>query len=187
MNPYHVVLADPPWNYKDKLTMSETPRGSASNYNTMSVQDVCDLHDTDEQVNGFDVAEDALLFLWVTNTFLLNGVGSQVCKAWGFEPKQIVTWVKGRFNSNKSEFTFHIGLGHLTRGCTEHMIVATRGQPSWLRKNASIKNVILAPREQHSSKPVEAYELIERLSYGPYLELFAREKRDGWTSWGDEI
>jgi N6-adenosine-specific RNA methylase IME4 len=79
-----------------------------------------------------------------------------------------------------------IGLGHITRSVTEHMMVCTRGKTKKLLFNKSTPNVIFAPRRRHSEKPQAAYDLIEQLTPGPYLDLFARKRREGWQGWGLE-
>ena len=182
-----VILADPPWSYNDKLTMSDTKRSSDAHYSTMSVDDICKFPIP-------QTSSDAFLFLWVTNPFLLDGSGSRVCEAWGFKPKQLITWVKGRPISEDddgwdipAEFKLNIGLGHYTRGATEQIILGVKGTPKWLIKDHAVPNVIMAPRQRHSAKPDVQYELIERLVDGPYVELFARKRRPNWTSLGNEV
>ncbi len=183
---YRTVAADPPWKYSDRLEMSDVKRSAMAHYPTMSVDDICRLGDaTSRCVAGYLTPKDAFLFLWVTNAFLLDGSGAAVCRAWGYEPRQLITWVKGRLSAQR--FIPHVGMGHLTRGATEHMILATRGKTKDLILSRSIPNVFIAPRGRHSRKPDEAYALIERLAPGPYLELFAREPRDKWQVWGNEV
>jgi N6-adenosine-specific RNA methylase IME4 len=97
-----------------------------------------------------------------------------VLEAWGYTVRSPLTWVKPRFT-----------LGNYLRNSTEHVLFATRGkapvqfkgQPTWL----------YAPLQDHSHKPEELYDIIERVSPGPYLELFARRRRHGWLAWGNEI
>lgn len=180
---YRTICADPAWSYRDSLSMSDVKRSSASQYSTMTVDQICALGHPGE-VAGHAIAADAFLWLWVTNPILLDGTGDRVCKAWGFKPVQLVTWVKGRIAGEK--FVPQIGLGHFTRGATEHMILATRGTTKVLLKNRSTPNVIVAPRTTHSTKPDAAYSLIEQLTPGRYLELFARAVRPNWTGWGME-
>ena len=137
----------------------------------------------------YSVADVALLWLWVTNTFLVNGHGARVCRAWGFVPKQLITWVKGRRGVTAGpalELAF--GLGRYTRGCTEQLILATRGKATSLVTDHSVRNLVLAPSERHSQKPDEMYGIIERMQGdGPRLELFARRRRPGWIAVGDEL
>lgn len=222
---YQVVLADPPWKYGDKLRMSDTARGSDDQYETMTNTDIARLstridtstqggRDTLHTIAGFPIEDDAVLFLWTTNSFLVDGTSPGLCRVWGFKPKQIITWVKtkkervaeandvvggvSQVDFDKEGDLEHVaatlnkdglqfGMGHYTRGVTEHVILATKGTATKLVKTKSVRNVIFAPRTTHSAKPPEMYELIERLFYGPYLELFARERRPDWTSWGLEL
>lgn len=173
--PYRVILADPPWQYNDKLRMSDTKRSSDDHYSTMTVDDVCAFKTPETTM-------DAFLFLWVTNPFLLDGSGSRVCKAWGFEPKQLITWVKGH-----DLLKPQVGLGHYTRGVTEQMILGVKGSPKWLVKDHCVVNLLVSPRGIHSAKPHIQYDMIERLVDGPYCELFARKRREGWDSFGNEL
>ena len=214
MTPFATVLADPPWAYGDRLRMSATKRGAAANYSVMSVEQICELGkhrlfagllddppspaERRWSVAGHMVADDAFLWLWVTNPFLLDGSGASVCRAWGFEPKQLVTWVKGRLKIDMvtgadgglyhdPSLVLHIGMGRMTRGATEHMILATRGKPTRLVKDKGVPNVFVAPKGRHSKKPEEGYRTVERMCPGPYLELFARSRRCGWEAWGNEV
>lgn len=197
---YPVIYADPPWSYKDHLQMADTARSSADNYATMPVDDICQLYRPSvldarnglfpATLAGHAIADDALLFLWVTNPMLLDGTGAAVCNAWGFTPAQLVTWTKGRYQMygpSTPGVALHMGMGHMLRGVTEHVIVGHRGRPKHLIKDKGVVNWLLAPRGKHSAKPEAMYDLIERLVDGPYLELFARTRRDGWTAWGNEI
>lgn len=181
---FRTFAADAPWSYADGLSMSAVKRSAGAHYSTMSVDAICQLGGFGT-VAGFRAYPDAFLWLWITNPFLLDGTGARVCKAWGFEPRQLVTWVKGRIA--KDALVAQIGMGHFTRGATEHMILATRGKAKDLLLSKSVPNVFIAPRGRHSAKPDEAYSLIERVSPGPYVELFARRPREGWKVWGNEV
>lgn len=193
--PIVTVYADPPWSYGDKLRMSSTKRSSVDQYHVMTVPDICKLAD-DRSIAGYPIADDAFLFLWVTNPMLLDGSGPAVCRAWGFEPKQLLTWVKGRLDGLNGLMP-QIGMGRITRGVTEHLIIATRGKPLSLVRDHRVINVFttpmetgdafVAPRYEHSQKPGLIYGLIERLVPGPYLELFARRTHPNWEVWGDQL
>ena len=222
MGAYRTILADPPWKYGDKLRQSSTRRSSEDQYDVMTVAEICALGDTGVCRETMDIAghlleDEAFLWLWVTNCFLLDGSGAKVCKAWGFEPKQLVTWVKTKkagwtgvadsitegepwkeiaiaeldramvSDEAMNEQGLQMGMGRITRGVTEHVIVATRGKYSRHVMAKNRRNVIFAPRREHSRKPDEQYELIESICPGQYLELFAREQRDGWASFGNEL
>ena len=132
----------------------------------MAVDEICAL-----RVDRL-AAEDAHLWLWVTNASL--HAGRTVMEAWGFTYRSCLTWVKPR-----------LGLGMYLRNQTEHVLLGTsgkgrvlfRGQGTWF----------YAPQQDHSHKPEEQYAIIERCSSGPYLELFARRHRPGWDAWGNEV
>jgi N6-adenosine-specific RNA methylase IME4 len=165
--PFRVIVADPPWPYEVRAA-DPSHRGICP-YPTMNIVDICALpvarltHD------------DAILWLWVTNAHLLDGVAQQVLNAWRFEPKTMFTWGKK-----------HFGQGHWLRGQTEHAILATRGKPLVSLTNES--TWFTAPSGEHSEKPDEFYALVEALCPAAgYLELFARRQRPGWTCWGDEV
>lgn len=181
-----VIAADPPWQYRDGLEMEDVKRAAGAHYQTMTVDEIIALGGFGT-VAGFAGMRDALLFLWVTNPFLLDGTGARVCRAWGYEPKQLITWVKGRIDAKTAKLVAQIGMGHITRGATEHLILATRGQVSERVLAKNVPNVFIAPRTKHSRKPADAYALIERIAPGPYVELFAREARPKWQTWGNEV
>jgi N6-adenosine-specific RNA methylase IME4 len=120
-----------------------------------------------------DLTEDnAHFWLWVTNGTLRHGF--DVLEGYGFTPRSVFTWIKPRF-----------GLGVYLRNATEHMIFATKGKAPVKFKGQGTWGFF--PLQGHSHKPEEVYDIIERVSEGDYLELFARRKRHGWDSWGNEI
>lgn len=125
--------------------------------------------------------------MWATMPMLPEAL--KVMKAWGFKYKTVgFTWMKqnrradGLFAYNKDIFT---GMGYWTRSNAELCLLGTRGHPQ--RKLASVRQAILSPIREHSRKPAEAYDRIEQLLDGPYIELFARTRRRGWDAWGNQI
>lgn len=158
---YRTILADPPWNVQQT-----GPRGASIHYDLMALDEIAKLPIADL------AATDAHLWLWVTNATLRHGY--DIAEAWGFTVRSPLTWVK-----------FRLGLGTYLRNSTEHLLFATKGkapvqfraQPTWIN----------APVQDHSHKPEEQYALIERISPGPYLELFARRHQPGWDAWGNQI
>jgi N6-adenosine-specific RNA methylase IME4 len=112
----------------------------------------------------------------------------EVIEAWGFKYKTCgFVWVKAngqQINMFDDDIPVQIGTGYWTRSNSEVCLLATKGQPK--RLNADVRQGIIAPRRQHSRKPNGIHERIERLVAGPYLELFARQERQGWTTWGNE-
>lgn len=206
---YKTIVADPPWQYHNKLDMSDgVNRSAMSQYATMDLDRVKSfLKDTKAGVihaeprwTGVPVTvaslidEHAHLYLWVTNPFLIDGSATDVARAWGFEPKQLITWVKGRLSIDTSypdydeaKLVKQIGMGRYWRGCTEHMLFCTRGTAMAMVKDRGVANLFVAPRGRHSEKPDEAYELIERVSPGPSLDIFARKRRPRFDAIGDEL
>ena len=173
---YSVVYADPAWDYGKMKERKKAHRGGnpQSHYKTMSVEEIC-------KMPVADLAdENSCLFLWVTNPKMQ--LGFDVMKAWGFKYQTIITWVKID-NSNK---VIKNGIGFYFRGATEHILFGTKGSFK-IPTDKRIPNVIMAKRNAHSSKPVEAYNLIENVTDGKRIELFARNKRDGWDCWGNQI
>jgi N6-adenosine-specific RNA methylase IME4 len=159
---FRTIVADPPWQYGNKST-----RGAAEDhYATMTMEELASL---DVEAKA---ADEAHLYLWVTNNFLREGF--DLLDAWGFDYKTALTWAKPQ-----------IGMGNYFRGATEHILFGVRGG---LRTNErDIRNWFEAPRGKHSAKPDCFYDLVEKASSGPYLELFARRARLGdWSYWGNE-
>lgn len=158
---FGTILIDPPWELQQR-----GGRGAERHYRLMSLDQIAAL-----PVRAL-AAEAAHLWLWVTNATLR--IGYDITEAWGFTPRSLLTWIKPR-----------LGLGQYLRSATEHLLLGTRGntpvrfraQPTWM----------FAPLQEHSHKPEEQYAVIERISPGPYLELFARRRRPGWSAWGDQV
>ena len=170
---YGVILADPPWTF---ATYSRKGKGRSAeaHYDCMSLMDI------KARPVGDWAAPDCALFLWATDPSLPQAL--EVMAAWGFVYKTVAfTWAK----TTKDGTGFPIGCGYWTRANPEQCLLATSGRPQ--RLSRAVPQLILAPRREHSRKPDEAYERIEALVPGPYLELFAREQRTGWDSWGSEV
>lgn len=161
--PFRVIVADPPWQY-DKRAEDPTHRG-ANPYPSMSTEAICEL-----PVRSI-AHEDAILWLWTTNAFMRDAF--RVLDAWGFRERTILTWVKDR-----------MGTGDWLRGKTEHCILAVRGRPAVTLTNQT--TVLSAPLREHSRKPEAFFVLVDGLCPGSKLEMFAREPRAGWSSWGAE-
>lgn len=164
--PFRVIVADPPWCF-DVRANDPLTRGVPA-YPMMDTDAICAL-----PVNGL-AHDDAILWLWTTNTHLVAGDALRVVKAWGFEPKTMLTWVKP-----------HFGNGEWLRGQTEHCILATRGHPTHTLSNQS--TVLQAPKSRHSEKPDAFYALVESMCPGSKVDLFARKARAGWSVWGAEV
>lgn len=185
---YATILADPPWRYGDKLPGNT--RGAERHYETLTVSQIADLG----KLLDPHVAADAHMYLWTTNAFI--DAAYFVLKTWAFEPKTMITWVKTKNGADyprthqfpqlsMEEDDVRIGMGHYWRNVTEHCIFATRGRlPAGVRY---LPGIIFGPRGEHSAKPPMFYDRIELMSPEPRLELFARNTRPGWTSWGNEV
>jgi N6-adenosine-specific RNA methylase IME4 len=157
-----MILADPPWDTRNQRGC----RGADRHYPLMTIAEISEL-----PVAGL-AAEDAHLWLWVTNADVFAQVA--VMAAWGFSYRGCLTWIKPRY-----------GMGWYLRNQTEHVLLGVRGlAPMRFRGQGSW---FYAPVQEHSRKPEERYAIIERCSPGPYLELFARRRRPGWDVWGNEV
>jgi N6-adenosine-specific RNA methylase IME4 len=121
------------------------------------------------------------LYLWVPNALILEGL--EVMAAWGFTYKTNLVWYKIRQDGGPDGR----GVGFYFRNVTELILFGIRGSLRTLPPGRSQVNIISSRKREHSRKPDELYEIIERCSAGPYLELFARRRREGWTQWGDEL
>lgn len=173
MKKYKIIYADPPWTYRDKALAGN--RGAICKYPVMSIEDLCKL-----PVGG--VADnDCVLFMWATMPKLDECF--QVIKAWGFEYKTVAfTWIK----RNKKSPSYFFGMGRWTRANAELCLLATKGRPK--RVSASVSSIIDTPIESHSKKPDEARKkILTLLGDLPRIELFAREKPEGWDVWGNEV
>lgn len=169
---YRTIVADPPWSYDQSRIVTtaktaQTRPEAKAQYSTMTVA----------EISALDVAalaeDDAHLYMWTTNPLLPHAFG--VMDAWGFTYRTLITWRKKGT----------LGLGYYFRGETEHVLFGTRGKlpiPPAQRE----RNWLEAPRRGHSVKPDAFLDLVERVSPGPYLELFARRQRLGWDTWGNE-
>lgn len=174
---YGAILADPPWDFKT-WTGKPNARGPQNHYQVLDMDQIAALPVADL------AAKDCVLFLWTCWPTMQGAFG--IIDSWGFTYKTCAfSWLKGDpYRLFADECTPDMGLGYWTRANTEPCLLATRGKPK--RLSAAIRQGIIAPRREHSRKPDEIHERIERLVVGPYLELFARQQRPGWDCWGNE-
>ena len=169
---YGAILADPPWRFANWSDKGED-RNASAHYSCMTLEDLKALP------VDFAAADDSVLFLWATDPLLPAAL--ELIRAWGFTYKTVAfTWAK----ENTKSGGWFTGLGYWTRANPEMCLLATRGAPK--PKARDVRQLIVAPRREHSRKPDQQYERIERLVDGPYLELFARQHRTGWDALGDE-
>lgn len=170
--PYSIILADPPWQYRDKALAGN--RGAECKYKVMDLDDIKAL-----PVSTIS-AKDCVLFMWVTMPKLNECF--EVIESWGFKFKtNAFTWIK----MNKNKPTPFMGMGSWTRANAEICLLAIKGKPK--RISAAVHSVIMSPIEGHSKKPDESRDRIVKLCGNlPRIELFARQKVDGWDGWGNE-
>lgn len=169
--PFHLggfgtVLADPPWHFADQAGRMRCP------YPTMRAEEILALP---VDTLGSDRSH---LYLWTTDSHLELALAC-VCR-WGFEFKACIVWVKTTSDGQRIRF----GGGHYVRKAHELCLFAARQRCPVKRHDAP--SVIMAPRQEHSRKPIQFHELAESLSPGPRIELFARRARAGWRVWGNE-
>lgn len=170
--PFAVLLADPPWSFS---TFSDKGRAKSpdAHYRCMGIDDICALPVSDV------MARDSVLFMWCTWPTIFQA--QRVIEAWGFTYSGLAwEWIKQNPVTGKYAF----GCGYGTRKNLEPCLMARRGKPKLL--NRAVRDFIFAGRREHSRKPDEQYARIESMFEGPYLEMFARQQRDGWTAWGNQ-
>jgi N6-adenosine-specific RNA methylase IME4 len=181
---FSCLVADVPLRFNSNSS-AKPGRNAMRHYRCLSVEELSTLRVEDI------AAPDAWLFFWATGPCLPQAFS--IIAAWGFKYSGSgFVWVKLRraYDSNQlrllpiSEADLHTGLGHTTRKNAEFCLLARHGRPH--RLAADVREIVVAPVREHSRKPGEVYSRIERFCAGPRIELFARERRPGWTSWGDE-
>ena len=178
---YKTIMADPPW---PEHGGGKIKRGADRHYPLMKVSEIMDLG------KSVPAEYNAHLYLWTTNNYLQAGL--DVMEDWGFRYITTITWVKANVTEDGTFKLQNPGLGQYFRGLTEHCLFGVRGKVPYkidpvTGKRMQGRTVIVAPRGRHSEKPKEIYEMIERVSHGPFLEMFAREVQPGWDAWGNEI
>ena len=174
-NKFSTILADPPWQFQNRTGKMAPEHKRLSRYPTMTLQEIKDL-----PVEAI-ADERAHLYLWVPNALLAEGM--QVLENWGFKYKTNLIWYKIRKDGGPDRR----GVGFYFRNVTEMLLFGVRGKNiRTLQPGRSQENIITSRKREHSRKPDEQYELIESCSWGPFLELFGRGAREGWTTWGNQ-
>ncbi len=164
---FSTIVIDPPWSYSNKSGRhGDSANADYIQNRTMTLDEVA-LFNIERWV-----AEECHLYMWVTDAYL--GHAYTITEAWGFKAKASLIWVKDRF-----------GMGNYYRHQHEVCIFASRGTMRLKRMNAS--TVFKAPITKHSEKPEEFYRMVESCSPGPYIDVFARKKRPGWSVFGDQV
>lgn len=175
MEPFRAVYCDPPWLERGG---GKIKRGADRHYPLLHTRDIPRVM---MSAPVWNIADDAHLFMWVTNNFLPDGL--EVMRSLGFRYVTNVVWIKDR-----------AGLGQYWRGQHELLFFGVRGSGIAARTDRRDMTTVVddpgaygAPRGEHSAKPHLFHELVEARSKGPYLEMFARSERPNWTSWGNQV
>ncbi|AVH63719.1 MT-A70 family methyltransferase [Nostoc sp. 'Peltigera membranacea cyanobiont' N6] len=173
---YQCIVIDPPWFYrlrsKDKTHRNRIP------YQPMRTEEILAL-----PIPELCGSNGCILWLWFTNNHMIEA--AHCLETWGFELKTILTWEKVTKDNTKT----HLGVGHWLRNSTEHCALAVRGNVKAFagRTLTNQSSILHSPRREHSRKPEQFFELVEKLCPDmTKLEMFARESRVGWDCWGDE-
>lgn len=188
---FKLIAADPPWHFKARTALKVANPGSRRDverhYGTLSTAEI-------EALPVRELAApDAHLMLWITGPMLTIGAHLPIMKAWGFKPSSLVfVWVKLKASIDtrqlrivrEFESDLHVGLGLTSRQNAEYVVLGRRGNARRISK--AVRQVILSPRRQHSRKPDQFYDRAMQYADGPYLELFSRETRAGWSTWGNQ-
>lgn len=184
---FDVIYVDPPWSFNVWSKDTGNGRSAISHYQTMPKEELRSLP------VGKIAAKDCALFMWVTYPVLIEAI--ELGQAWGFEYKTCAfDWVKRSSQNN----AWHTGMGYWTRANSEPCLLFTKGSPKRVDKGVPqvliddsllpILDTLITPIRRHSEKPLEAYERIERLMGDvARVEIFARQRREGWASLGNEI
>ena len=176
---FATIYADPPWQFSNRTGKISPENKKLSRYDTLGLDDIISMPVK-------EISDDcAHLYLWVPNALLPEGL--EVMKAWGFMYKTNLIWEKIRRDGQPDGS----GVGFYFRNVTEVLLFGVRTKKKseifrTLQPGRSQINLIRSSKKEHSRKPDEFVELIERCSPGPYLELFARGTREGWASWGNQ-
>lgn len=171
---FKTILADPPWRFTNRTGKVAPEHRRLGRYATMSLDEICDLPVAEV------AATNAHLYLWVPNALLPEGM--KVLESWGFRYVSNIVWAKRRKDGGPDGR----GVGFYFRNVTELILFGVRGRMRTLAPARSQVNMIESRKREHSRKPEEQYDLIEQCSPGPYLEMFARYPKAGWSVWGDE-
>lgn len=175
------ILADPPWAFRTYGGADAVPTLAADPYSTMTLDEMKALPVADITAN------DCLLIMWVVSSHVPQAF--ELAEAWGFTYRSLgPVWVKERHPGQSEMFNeppiCDFGMGYWFRQQAEIAFIFGRGSPK--RLSADVRQALVEPRREHSRKPDEFHRRVERLVGGPYLEMFGREQRPGWTIWGNQ-
>lgn len=172
---FSTILADPPWQFQNRTGKMAPEHKRLLRYGTIELEEILEL-----PVPQLAAAASHL-YLWVPNALISEGL--RVMNRWGFTYKTNLVWYKVRKDGGPDGR----GVGFYFRNVTELVLFGVRGSMRTLAPGRREVNVLASRKREHSRKPDELYEIVERCSPGPYLELFARHPRAGWAQWGNEI
>lgn len=172
---FSTILIDPPWQFQNRTGKVAPEHQRLRRYRTMALDEIRALP------VGAHAAAQSHLYLWCPNALLPEGL--DVLRAWGFKYKTNIVWYKVRKDGGPDGR----GVGFYFRNVTELLLFGVKGRLRTLAPGRSQVNVLSTRKQEHSRKPDEMYDVIEACSPGPYLELFARMRRDNWSQWGDEV
>jgi len=171
---YNIIYADPPWTFKTYSNRGKQ-KSPEQHYDCMDIKDI-------QSLSIKEISRDnAILFLWVTYPTLIHGI--ETIRQWGFDYKTCAfSWIK----KNKKSDSLFWGLGYWTRSNNEICLLATKGKPK--RMSAKVHQVVHEPLREHSRKPdCIRNKIVELCGDLPRIELFARQRVEGWDCWGNEI
>lgn len=175
MKRYKTILADPPWRFSNRTGKVAPEHVRLNRYETMRLDEI-------KQIPVLKISDEQChLYLWCPNALLEDGL--QVMRAWGFTYKTNIVWQKVRKDGEPDGR----GVGFYFRNTTEILLFGIKGKGRTLAPARSQVNVIKTRKREHSRKPDEMYDVIERCSNSPFVELFARYNRSGWDAFGNEI
>ena len=163
---YRCIVADPPWNTKKGCDWNSNGKSNDLDYPTMTVQEIAQLE--------VPADKNAVIFIWTINKYVPHTY--VLAKKWGFTPSQLLTWCKTPRG---------IGLGGTFTPCTEFVLMAKKGTID--AKARCDRSWWKWERERHSKKPEDFQKMLMKMFDGPYLEMFARRRKPGWATWGNEL
>lgn len=172
---FGTILIDPPWRFLNRTGKMAPEHKRLHRYPTMSFEEITDLP------VGNLAAPQSHLYLWTPNALLPEALS--IMKAWGFHYKTNIVWYKTRKDGGPDGR----GVGFYFRNVTELVLFGIKGRIRTLPPGRSQVNIVVSRKEEHSKKPERLYQIIEQCSPGPYLEMFARFRVEGWHQWGDQV
>jgi N6-adenosine-specific RNA methylase IME4 len=180
--PFGAILCDPPWGFRTYAGTDEVPTTAVDPYPTMSLDDMKAIPVEES------AAPDCLLVMWVISSHIPQAIA--LAEAWGFTFRSLgPVWVKASAPYQLEFFgdapVSDLGMGYWFRQQSEIALVFGRGSPK--RQSAGVRQVVWEAKREHSRKPDCVHDRVEALVGGPYLEMFGRAPRPGWTVWGNDV